>query len=408
MEMRRGRAGPGEVLEIPQVTIHPMTEGRAMRHGTTRVRQAVAAAAMGWALAVAGCAEAQTHQTHMRSETTSGHGHRLTVDADGDVRYTDDDRGVSYVAPGARLVIEEVAPGSPGRRVEYRSAGGGVQRTFWRNGEEARPGGADEEWIARSLLVPIRESTRLAPERTARIYRRGGAGAVLEEISQIGSDGTKRAYYTALFRQPLRAGETARVLRDAGSSIGSDGDKAAVLAIPLDRPSLGDEELVALLQAAERIGSDGDKSRLLIHVLDRHGLRDDGVRAAFFRTAEGIGSDGDKSRVLIAALSGGRLGAAGAGDALRAARGIGSDGDKSRVLIAAMADGGLDRGGVAEALRTARTIGSDGDKARVLMSVPAVFLRDRAVMDAFRTALQGIGSDGDRSRVAAWLARSLS
>jgi hypothetical protein len=329
------------------------------------------ALALAASLVLAGAAAAQGG-TRMHSEMREN-GRRVSVSATGEVRFTDDDRDVAYMAPGARMTIEEEASGEPDRRVEYRGTGGGVQRSFFRDGRAVQPNADDEAWIRRALLHPIRESGVNAGPRTIRIYRRGGVDAVLDEIRQIGSDGTKKAYYSTLLRQPLRPAETARVLRDAGERIGSDGDKQRTLEVLLERRSIAPEEMVAMLDAAARIGSDGDKSRLLILAAARYPLDDAAVRAAYFRTAVGIGSDGDKSRVLIAVLG----------------------------------QGNVRRDAVADALRTARGIGSDGDKSRVLTSVPRQFLRDRAVRSAFEQAMQGIGSDGDRSRVAIWLTRSL-
>ncbi|MFL5538494.1 MAG: hypothetical protein ACJ8J0_05850 [Longimicrobiaceae bacterium] len=376
-----------------------------MRYGSGRTM--AVALALAATLAPAGGAAGQSG-TRMHSEFVDGR-HRVSVTATGEVRFTDDDRAVAYVEPGARLVIEEEMPGQPDRRVEYRGVGGGVQRRFFRDGREVQPGGEDEAWIRRALLQPIRESGINAAERTARIYRRGGVDAVLDEIRQIGSDGGKSRYYAALLRLPLRAGETARVLRDAGSRIGSDGDKQRTLAVLLERRSITSEEMEAMLEAAARIGSDGDKARLLIAAAARAPLTDADVRDAFFRTAAGIGSDGDKSRVLIQAAARDPFGDAAARAAFfRTAAGIGSDGDKSRVLISVLARGDVRRETVVDAVRTARDIGSDGDKSRVLMAVPAQFLRDRAVRGAYEEAMQGIGSDGDRSRVALYLVRSRS
>jgi hypothetical protein len=341
-----------------------------VRHGSRRTM--TIALSLAATLPLAGAAAAQSG-TRMHSESRMN-GHRVSVHTTGEVRFTDDDRDVAYVEPGARMTIEEEVSGQPDRRVEYRNAGGGVQRRYFRDGVEVRPNAADEAWIRRALMHPIRESGVNAGPRALRIYRRGGVDAVLDEIRLIGSDGVKKAYYTALLRQPLRPGETARVLRDAGDRIGSDGDKQRTLALLLERRSIAPGEMVAMLDAASRIGSDGDKSRLLIQAASRYPLDDASVRAAFFRTTATIGSDGDKSRVLMAALT----------------------------------QGNVRRDAVVGALHTARTIGSDGDKSRVLMSVPEEFLGDRAVRSAFEQAMQGIGSDGDRSRVAMWLARSVS
>jgi hypothetical protein len=341
-----------------------------MRYGARRTMTITLA--MMASLVLTGTAAAQGH-TSMHTESRMN-GHHVSVHTTGEVRFTDDDRDVAYMEPGARMTIEEEVSGQPDRRVEYRNAGGGVQRRYFRDGEEVRPNADDEAWIRRALMHPIRESGVNAGPRALRIYRRGGVNAVLDEIRLIGSDGVKKAYYTALLGQPLRPGETARVLRDAGDRIGSDGEKHRTLAVLLERRSIAAEEMVAMLDAASRIGSDGDKSRLLMAAASRYPLDDASVRAAFFRTAATIGSDGDKSRVLMEALS----------------------------------RGNVRRDAVVDAIRTARTIGSDGDKSRVLMSVPEEFLGDRAVRSIFVQAMQGIGSDGDRSRVAMFLARSVS
>jgi len=372
-----------------------------MRYGPRKMM--TSALAIAATLLLAGAAAGQSG-TRMRSESIRD-GHRVSVTTTGEVRFTDDDRDVSYLEPGARLVIEEEGSGEPDRRVEYRNGGGGVQRSFFRDGREAQPDGADQEWIRAALLRAIRESGVNAEERTARIYRRGGTDAVLDEIGQIGSDGSKSRYYTALLRLPLRSGETARVLRDAGHRIGSDGDKERTLAVLLERRSISAEEMEAMLEAAGRIGSDGDKARLLIAAVDRDPLESPAAREAFFRTAAGIGSDGDKARVLIQAVARDAFDDAAARDRFfQTAAGIGSDGDKSRVLIAVLGRGGVRRETVVEAVRTARTIGSDGDKARVLTAVPSPFLRDRAVADAYQATLRTIGSEGDRARAAARLA----
>jgi hypothetical protein len=307
------------------------------------------------------------------SETVHG-SHRTMVHSTGEVRFGDDDRTVAYVAPGARLVMEEDAPGRPDRRVEYRGRDGRIERTFYRDGEPVRPTDDDEEWIARMIERQARENPANAPRRVARLYRQGGADAVLEEIAEIGSDGSKRAYYTALLGQPLRGGETARVMRHAGSHIASDGDKSAVLISLLDRPSVSATELAAMLAAAGSIASDGDKSRVLVRAAQRDALADPEVREAFFSTALHIASDGDKSRVLIAALRNDRV----------------------------------RREAVAAAVRTARSIASDGDKSRTLLAVPEDFLGDRGIRMEIERTMQTIASDGDRARVALWLARSVS
>jgi hypothetical protein len=324
------------------------------------------------ALAASGTAAAQTRGTHVHSQWVDD-GHRVTVDANGEVRFSDDDADVAYLEPGARLSVEESERGQPERRVVWREDGGRVRRTFYRDDREATPSSADEAWIRGALLQPIRESGAYAEPRVARIYRRGGTDAALDEIRQIAGDGAKRAYYTALLRQPgLRPGDAARVLQDAGRRIASDGDKRVTLLAALDRFPRDAQVLEAMVQAAAHIASDGDKAALLRRTAENDALRDGRVREAFFATAQGIASDGDKASVLVAAMRG----------------------DDGPAVTAG-------------ALRVARTIASDGDKARVLTSTPPPALRDAQVRTSFNAAMRTIASDGDKARVATWLARSL-
>ncbi|HET7233610.1 MAG TPA: hypothetical protein VFJ16_26595 [Longimicrobium sp.] len=318
---------------------------------------------------------------HARAAGQSSHTHsemidddrRITVDARGQVRFTDDDQGVAWMEPGARMSVEESNRGEPERRVVWREEGGRVRRTFYLDGRETAPDAGDEAWIRRALLQPIRESGAYATQRVTRIHRRGGTDAVLDEIRQIAGDGAKRAYYTALLRLPaVRGDDAARVLLHAGRGIASDGDKRTVLTTGLER-FRGDRQVTeAAVRAAARIASDGDKSSVLRSATEGGALRDPAVREAFMQTARGIASDGDKSSVLIAAMA--------------------SEGSAATA---------------ASALRVARTIASDGDKTRVLTSTSPSVLRNGEVRSAFSAALQTIASDGDRSRAATWLARSL-
>src|SRR5215218_10307235 len=151
--------------------------GGPMRYGSRRMM--ANALALAATLLVAGSAAGQSG-TRMRSETVIN-GQRTSIHTTGEVRFNDHDE-VGYVEPGARMVIEEEVSGQPDRRVEYRGTGGGVQRSFFRDGRAAQPDAADEAWIRRALLHPIRESGVNAAPRAARIYRRGGADAVLDEI----------------------------------------------------------------------------------------------------------------------------------------------------------------------------------------------------------------------------------
>jgi hypothetical protein len=333
---------------------------------------------LGWMLGAAASlllaapAPCQSSRTRMHSDFIDGPVH-TRIDADGELRFADDDRGIAWMAPGARLIVSEERRGGTDRRVEYRGIANGFTRAFFRDGRQRQPDADDEAWIARTTLNLLRDSGINAGPRVQRIYRQGGTSAVLAEILQISSDGSQRLYYGALLGLPLSPQDRARALRQAGTSISSDGDRRYVLSRLLERPGATPLELAAMLEAAGHISSDGDRSSLLVETARYTALDDPAVRTPFFATTGGLASDGDRSRVLIAVLT-------------RA---------------------GVRRETVVDALGSARHLASDGDRSRVLMSVQPPFLRDRAVMNAFQAALAEIASDGDKARVATWMAGSL-
>jgi len=324
--------------------------------------------------APAGCQSEHRTTTRWTSEEVHG-SHRVRLEAHGEVRFTDDDRGIAWISPGGRVTIEETGGGEEDRRAEFRPDGGGVSMEFYRDGRPARPDASDRAWLSRVVGNVVRESGHHAPERVARIRARGGVSGVLRDVAEVGSDGAKRLYYSALLRSSprLTADETARTLAEVGERIGSDGDKRMTLAVLLERGRIDAAEMVALLDAAGTLGSDGDRSMLLRQAVEHGALDSVGERQAFFRATRAIGSDGDKARVLTTALE----------------------------------EAGGRRDVVIDVVRTARGIGSDGDKARVLTSVPGAALADRAVRSEMDATLRTIGSDGDRARVATWMARTL-
>src|SRR4051794_33801989 len=104
-----------------------------------------------------GAAAAQARSSSRMHSEIIDDGTRVTIDATGQVRFSDDDAGVAWMEPGARLSVEESTRGEPERRVVWREGGGRVRRAFYRDGRETAPDAGDEAWIRRALLQPIRE-----------------------------------------------------------------------------------------------------------------------------------------------------------------------------------------------------------------------------------------------------------
>jgi hypothetical protein len=331
----------------------------------------------------------------IRIRTSSGMASR-SFEARGTIEFTDDDRDVKYISPGGHLLIEVGTWFRTERSYEVRaSSSGSLSRTYRLSGR-TRPLDADAQaWVAESILGFIRETGMNAGPRVERILRQGGPPAVLKEISEIHSDGSKRTYLRELVeRGRLNPGELRDVMRSA-RTVGSDGDKAGLL-IEVSRVYLKPDLRQAWFTTAGSIGSDGDKRSALEHAVKSDPSVETLDLAA--NAAARIGSDGDKAAVLAAIASRGVAGSV-RRPWFRAAESIGSDGDKRQALSGALTASGNDQETLLEILRTAETIGSDGDKAAVLTAAARADLRTDAVQRAFLFTAGTIGSDGDRKSV---------
>ena len=122
-----------------------------------------------------------------------------SVEARGPVTFTDDDRDVKSLAPGGYILIEEGTWLRTERSYEVRAdSNGSLSRTF-RVAGRAQPMDADAQaWAAGILLTVIRESGVSADLRVERLLRKGGPAAVLREVSEIHSDGSRRSYLREL------------------------------------------------------------------------------------------------------------------------------------------------------------------------------------------------------------------
>jgi beta-lactamase regulating signal transducer with metallopeptidase domain len=387
----------------------------------------------------------------------------MTLDLDGEIEFTDDDRDIRKISPNGRFVME-TSSGFESRRYEVRAdSSGNLTRTYSVSGNKKDPDEA-RSWLAGALPELIRETAIGADRRVERIAAQGGAAAVVREIGQIRSDHSKSIYIREMLdrvrlddaglREAMRAarmvnsdGDRARVLihavpkftgagvRDsyfeAVDTMHSDGDRRRVLLAVIGGGGIPGDLAALVARSAGRLSSDGDKSAVLIQVANS-GLGSDEVRRQWFRAADTVHSDGDRARALSAAInrnrsasvlveaarSAGHISSDGdktrvltqlaqadfADPAMRAAffeaaNTIHSDGDRARTLLAVVGRSGIPAETVIAAIQSAAKISSDGDKARVLLGAVSHHKDVAPVREEIRTAAKTIHSDGDYRRV---------
>src|SRR5579884_703971 len=318
-----------------------------------------------------------------------------SIQIHGTAEFSDDDRDVKSLTPGGFVLIREGSWMNPYREYKVQADdNGNLTRTYFVDGQKRPLNGAAQAWVAAEMLRLIRETGIGAAARVQRILRAGGPTAVLTEIAQIDSDGSKRTYLRELIDNGhLNEGQFRDAMR-AARRIGSDGDKAQLLIDVADQ-YLRDDLREAWFNAASSIGSDGDRRRVLGEAVrqDRSGE----TLALAARSAGGIGSDGDKSALLVEIAHDFKPQARQAW--FHAASTIGSDGDRLNALRALLRSSNTQPDTMVDLLHCAAGIGSDGDKAALLRDAAAYPLTDPAVQHAFFTAANTMGSDGDRASV---------
>lgn len=369
------------------------------------------------------------------------------------VTWTGDDCSVELRAEGATFDPElsggvtsiaadgyvdfSVRQGGTVRRLQLRpAAGAGLQRTWTVNGRELAYGPEAASWLA-SLLLALERRTAFAVEtRVPRLLARGGPDAVLNEISQMGSDYARSAYFHKLLDSaPLDEPTLRRIVAQAGAEIASDYELARVLSTvagdgpqagasaqpppsgnslpqprrlaggrpgpmhPTDFPLASAENQAAFLAALDHLKSDYEHARVLMILIERRDLSPS-LAATALRSASRLHSDYELGRVLVA-LAQSRLVREPAVQRayLDAAANLKSDYERSRALQALLASGRLSGEAALQLIHLAEGLHGNYEKANVLIAVMTSVSLDGPVREELLRAARGLSSEYDRRRV---------
>ena len=189
----------------------------------------------------------------------------------GKFELSDDERTVKSLSRGGELELETKGDG-PRRRAVFEDGKGGVEVTYWVDGDKAAMDRKGEEWVADTLLTLIRETGLNADKRVARMLKAGGVKAVLDEMDTLESDYVTRLYSTHLVKQAdLKDKEVDRLI-DRLARLESDYETRLALTTLLTEEKLSDKAMPKILKAAENIDSDYELRLLLTPYIDKFGV----------------------------------------------------------------------------------------------------------------------------------------
>lgn len=190
---------------------------------------------------------------------------------DGKFELSDDERTVKSLSRGGELELQTKGDG-PRRRAVFEDAKGGIEVTYWVDGDKVAMDRDGEDWVAETLQTLIRETGLNADKRVARILKKDGVDGVLDEMDTIGSDYVTRLYSGHLVEQAnLKDKEISRLI-DRLTKLDSDYEMRLALTALLMEEKVSDKAMPKILKAAAEIDSDYEMRLLLTPYLDKFGV----------------------------------------------------------------------------------------------------------------------------------------
>lgn len=323
---------------------------------------------------------------------------KIKVKMDGDIVFTDDDRGIESISRRGYFAVWE-RRGSKTRELTVEPDRDGILEYGYFEDGKSKPFEDDaREWFADILIDVIRNTGVGAEERAARILKKDGVDGVLEEIEAIESNYVKRIYFNAILDHgDLSQNDYSRILQLVGQEIDSDYDKAEILTDMADRVSENSALIHDYVGVVATMDSDYEIRRALSAVTMCNNVDPEVVDAVLEIAAE-MDSDYEKAELLIAMApyckAHGKLQTS----YVNAVVGIGSDYEARRVLSALSLQGNVDPEIVNTVMQIIGQFDSDYEAAELLSGMaPMIGNNDRA-QDAYLEAVGKIDSDYDRRR----------
>jgi F0F1-type ATP synthase delta subunit len=364
-----------------------------------KINLAITMALLGWAALplLAETRHTVENNEHEWTINQSDNGREFQLRIKGKPEFTDDYTDLKSLSPGGSVTIEEKTA-SVTRKLEITAgADGKLQRSYSVNGAPRELDAEGNQWVGAIILDAVRQSGYDVGQRVTRLFERGGAAAVLEEVTKIKGDYAKSVYLRQLLKdRQVDAAAARKVVQMAARDISSAYEKQQVLAAMAGK-YLGDKETLAEFAAAvPTINSDYERGQALAALVKDRKLTSDQLKIVAPAVAK-MSSDHEKANALLGLLKAGGTEAVAQPAFFEAVNGIQSAYDRARVLSAVLA-AKPNNDAVKLIVTSATAINSDYEKAQVLIAA-AKITEDNDVRKMLVEAARGIRSDYERGNV---------
>ncbi|HLA59340.1 MAG TPA: hypothetical protein VK622_11285 [Puia sp.] len=236
-----------------------------------------------------------------------------------------------------------------------------------------------------------------ANERMERIYRKGGAQAVLNEVDSVKTDQLKILYLNHLFNiDSLLPGYLPFIMKKI-ATIGSDQDKVNFLAKITDGHLNNSSIDSAYFDIVKGIGSDRDKAEALQNIINKDTLAKLNIDKILLLTGE-LGSDMDKANLLQKVIAKGLVKDSNYNRLLTIISEMGSDMDKANLFKELVSQNNLYEWQWIKLQDKISMLGSDNDKTNLLIQLAPRMPQTRELKENYQKTAKTVGNDNDYGR----------
>jgi hypothetical protein len=316
----------------------------------------------------------------------------LEIQYSGEINFTEDETAIKNISPGGYLKYKsnkiKIAAAS--------NAKGEFQYDLFENGQKIEDAGEKKLMLANAIKVMIVQGLG-AKERSARIYKNGGAKAILGEVENMQSDYVRSIYLDCLLNNNAATSEEMSLTAGKIQSlISSDFEKAKLLTKYSLAFLNSNTAAQAWLVAVKSIGSDFEKANTVKKVFKQQLTNEQFMQVLDITNS--IGSDFEKANVLKELLSqpvtNERF-----GPSLNAADNIDSDFEKAGILKHLIEKGVFEGDNFNKLTNLVAKIGSDFEKANVFKKVPDKEIKSEPEWVNLINAVATINSDFEKANV---------
>lgn len=319
------------------------------------------------------------------------------LEYEGEIQVSDNDKDIVAISRGGFFELSKSSFGAS-RKIRIETDGSQLIKKYFVGWSEKdwEPDGRD--WLAELLPDLVRSTTIAARSRVDRIYRQGGADALVRELSLLEGDYVRHTYFNLAFEKNLSASDQNKLLKIAGETVSSDHYLSQILTGYFERNGLSGAVSDNYLTAADAINSDHYKTNVLSTVAMSDAVKGQQL-TRLIKGSNGIASDHYKANLLMEIIGQKKLDDNQISALLEESNDIQSDHYSANVLIKLLQEQDLSSSSMNSFLNTTGHIQSDHYAQNVYAELLMKKRDNQTLASVFSSAGRTVNSDHYLSQV---------